>query len=87
MNLNLRLRINIQNTFLHNFRLIPANGLSRSYDLAVQIRQTHFIIINQIQRAHTTSCQRLTYITTHTANTKDCNPGSFKPLHRLFSQQ
>ena len=52
-----------------------------------EIRQTHFIIINQIQRAHTTSCQRLTYITTHTANTKDCNSGSFKPLHCLFSQQ
>ena len=80
-----RMGINLQNPFFHNVCFILANRFSGSNDLAVQICQTHFVIVNQINCTHSAPCQSLCRISSHTSDTKNCHSGLFQPFHGIFT--
>ena len=85
--MNHYIRINRQNSFLGCLYFIFPNCLLCCYNLPIQIRQTYFIIINQIQGAHTASGEGFYCVTADTPDTKDCHSCSCQLLHILLPQQ
>ena len=60
---------------LHHFCLIFSNSLSCRNDLTVQVRQTYFIIIDQIKCTYAASHQCLADVTAHATDSKYRNSG------------
>ena len=84
--MNHRMGINIQNAIFCHIHLVFSNRTAGCNNLAVNIGQTHFIIIDKVQGAHTASCQRLHGISTHAADTENSYSGICQAFHILFSK-
>ena len=86
MNIHLDLRVDVQNTFFHNVYLVFANCTSGRNDLSVEICQTYFVIIDQVNCSDSASYKCLDSITANSADSKYGNMGAGQFLHRLFAK-
>ena len=84
---HIRIRIDVQDTLLHDFRLIFSDRLSCGNDLAVQVRQTDLVIVDQVKGAHAAAHQSLTDISAHAADTKYRHSRIRQPFHCILPQQ
>ena len=75
---------NVLNPFRSSIYFILADGAPQGKQLPIQVRNTNFIIINQIQRTNAAACQRFYRITANTADAKHSNPALLKMLHDSF---
>ena len=79
--------IDFGNPLCGNVHLVFPYGFVRGVNLAVDVGQTHLVIIDQVNRAHAGAHQRLHGIAAHAADAKHGNAGSGEFFHRLFSDQ
>ena len=55
-------------------------------NLAVDVRHTHRVVINQVKRAHTAAGQGLDHIAAHAADAEHRHAALRQPLHRSRPQ-
>ena len=82
-----RVRVDLQNALPGHVDLVFAHGLAGGEDLAVQIGETHLVVVDQIQRAHAAAGQCLHCVAAHAADAEHRYPGGEKPLHGLAAHQ
>ena len=87
MNPHIRLRIDLQDSLLHDLCLITAHGLSRRNNLTVQVRQAHLIVIHQVKSLHAAPRQRLTYISSDAPHTEHGDTGRIQLIHGFLANQ
>ena len=81
------MRIDLQNTLLHDLGLVLAYGLPGGDNLAVQIRQTHLVVVDEVERAHTAARKRLYRVAAHAADAEDRHTGLVQFFHGLVAKQ
>ena len=84
---NLAVRVNIFNPFLRHVHFILPHCAAGGINLAVQVSQANFVIINQIQGADTGTGQRLHRIAADAADAKHRHAALREVLHGLRSKQ
>ena len=87
MNPHIDIRIDIKHTFFHHFGFIFSYRFSRCDNLAVQIGETHLIIVNQVKSTDPTPHQCLTDIAADTSDAKYGNPAVFQFFHCFFAEK
>ena len=87
MNIYYCIRIDLKDTVSCNIYLIFTNSFSGCVNLTIDICQTYFIVIDQIQCSNTASYQSLYCISANAANSKYSNSGILQFLHSFFSNQ
>lgn len=84
MDLHFHIGIDFEHALFHNFCFIFPNRLSCCDNLTVQICQTYFIIVNQIECAYACPNQCFTDVSSHAADSKHCHTGIFQPSIASF---
>ena len=79
-------RVDRQNALLGDVHLVFADGLARGEDLAVDVRQAHAVVVDEIERAHAGARQRLHRIAAHAADAEHRHTRLRQPLHGVLSQ-
>ena len=82
-----RVRVDLVDALLRHVDLVLPHGLARGENLAVQIRQTHPVIVDEIQRAHAAARQRLHRIAAHAADAEHRHAGAKQPIHAVLPQK
>ena len=59
----------------------------KRYDLAVQVRQRHRIVIHQKERAHAASCKCLRHVAADSPDAEDGNLRGIQLLHPRIPEQ
>ncbi len=65
------------NPFLHNFYLRLTDGVERSNYLAVEVRQSDGVIVDEVKFAYAAAGESFDNITAYTADTEDGDMGIF----------
>ena len=81
------IRIDGQNALRHDIDLVPADRIHGRDDLAVQVREHHLVIVDQVDLSYPASGQSLHDIAPYTADAEDGDPGRRKLIHCRFPQQ
>ena len=79
--------IDVTHTLGSNVHLSAPNRAVQRIDLAVDVRHTHRVVINQVKRPHPTTGQRLDHITTHATDAEHRHTAPRQAFHRRRPQQ
>lgn len=75
------------NPLLHDIYFVFADRLMGSDDLAVDIRQTDLVIVNEIKGADTAAGKGFDDIAADSADPEDGDTGVVKTLHGIFAEE
>ena len=75
------------NPLLHDIYFVFADRLMGSDDLAVDIRQTDLVIVNEIKGADSAAGKGFDDLTADTADAKDSNSCIVQALHGFLADQ
>ena len=81
------IRVDLQNPLFCHVYFIFSDGFASCNDLSVQIRQTNFIVIDQVKGSNAASGKRFYRIPADAANAKHSNSCIFQTFHSVFPQQ
>lgn len=87
MSYHLCLRIDQMNPLLHDIYFVFADRLMGSDDLAVDIRQTDLVIVNEIKGADSAAGKGFDDIAADSADPEDGDTGVVKTLHGIFAEE
>ena len=87
MRCNVASRIDVANTFGSNFDFQTSDDAVRSDDLAVQVRDPDFVVVDNIDGAHTTAGERFNGIASYAADAEHYDARMRELVHGLFAQQ
>ena len=87
-------------TLFGHIHLVLAHGLAGGHDLAVQVGQADFVVVDEVQcthaaacqrlhrvAAHAAACQRFHRVAAHAANAKHRHTGIVQLFHCFLAQQ
>ncbi len=85
ISLRIASRIHAVGSLHHDFRLISSDGGAVSHQLAIQVCDVHFILVDENEMAHAGSGQRFGRIGAHAADAKDGHGLGGQEINAAFS--
>ena len=86
MDRHLAVGIDVTHALSSHIHLSAAYGAVQGKNLAIDVRHTHLVVINQVKRPHPTAGQRLDHIAAHAANAKHRHTAPGQSFHRPGTQ-
>ena len=84
---HLDVRVDLVDALLSHIHLELAHRLVGGNDLAVQVGQADFVVVDEVQRTHTAACQRFDGIAAHAADAEHRHAGIVQFFHGFRAQQ
>lgn len=82
-----RVRIDVVDALRRHIDLVLANRAARGDNLAVEVREAHLIVVNEVERADAAACKRLYRIAADAADAEYRYASLAELFHALMTQQ